>query len=303
VDVAPVLGAVAGQTIDEQATLTFTAAATDADVPANTLSFSLDAASLAAGMTINAATGTFQWTPTEAQGGAVYPVTVTVTDNGTPALSDSKSFTVTVNKVNLPPTVTAFAKTVNEDEPLTFFAADFLACFSDPDAGENNTLQEVKFTGLPDSGTLALAGAPVTTGQVIGVSELGSLTYQGDLNYNGTETLTWEGSDGLLYSGTSATVSLTVSPVNDAPPVVQPIPDVTLHLGGAPTVIDLAAVFGDVDCATNADQLAFSALSAHPERAAVSVTGTLFGGLDSDWFLSFGTDNVLDQGLRDCPVV
>ena len=48
----------------------------------NTLTFSLDAASIAAGMSIDADTGVFSWTPTEAQGG-VHSVTVTVTDDGT----------------------------------------------------------------------------------------------------------------------------------------------------------------------------------------------------------------------------
>ena len=45
---------------------TFTAGASDPDVPANTLSFSLLGAP--AGATIHPATGAFSWTPTEAQG-------------------------------------------------------------------------------------------------------------------------------------------------------------------------------------------------------------------------------------------
>ena len=48
--------------------LTFTATATDADLPANTLTFSLDAGAPAGGMTIDASTGVFTWTPTEAPG-------------------------------------------------------------------------------------------------------------------------------------------------------------------------------------------------------------------------------------------
>ena len=38
---APVLGAIGDHTTDEQVLLTFTASATDTDVPANTLSFTL----------------------------------------------------------------------------------------------------------------------------------------------------------------------------------------------------------------------------------------------------------------------
>ena len=66
---APVLAAIGNRSVAEGATLSFTSSATDADVPVDTLTYSLDAASLLLGMTINASTGAFSWTPTEAQGG------------------------------------------------------------------------------------------------------------------------------------------------------------------------------------------------------------------------------------------
>ncbi len=47
------------------------------------------------GMAIDATTGLIAWTPTAAQAGA-NPVTVRVTDNGTPALFATQSFTITV---------------------------------------------------------------------------------------------------------------------------------------------------------------------------------------------------------------
>ncbi len=86
---APVLDPIGNQSVDELATLTFTATASDSDVPVDTLTYSLDAASLAAGMTIDAVTGEFSWTPTESDGGSVPSVTVTVTDSGTGNLVDS----------------------------------------------------------------------------------------------------------------------------------------------------------------------------------------------------------------------
>ena len=120
---APVLGAIGNQTVDELATLTFTATATDADLPADTLTFSLDAASLAAGMSIDANTGVFSWTPTEAQGGTAPSVTITVTDNGTGNLVDSETFTITVNDTNTAPVLGAIGnQTVNELATLTFTA-------------------------------------------------------------------------------------------------------------------------------------------------------------------------------------
>ncbi len=62
VNVAPVLDPIGNQNVDELSTLTFTATASDSDIPTDTLTFTLDAASLAAGMTIDAATGDFNWT-------------------------------------------------------------------------------------------------------------------------------------------------------------------------------------------------------------------------------------------------
>ena len=99
VNVAPVLAAIGNKSVNEGSLLTFTATATDADLPANTKTFSLDAGA-PAGATINATTGVFTWTPTEAQGGSSYNVTVRVTDNGSPALNDFETISVTVNKVN-----------------------------------------------------------------------------------------------------------------------------------------------------------------------------------------------------------
>ena len=66
VNVAPILGTIGSKTVDELAELAFTATATDADLPANSLTFSL--AGAPAGASINAAAVAFTWTPTEAQG-------------------------------------------------------------------------------------------------------------------------------------------------------------------------------------------------------------------------------------------
>ena len=79
----PVLGAIGNRTVNELATLAFTATATDPDVRPDALTFSLDAGA-PAGATINGTTGAFSWTPTEAQGPGTFPITVRVTDNGTP---------------------------------------------------------------------------------------------------------------------------------------------------------------------------------------------------------------------------
>lgn len=97
VNAPPVLSGVpASASISPLVTYTFTATASDPDLPAQTLTFSLDAASVAAAMTIDGSTGTFRWTASAAQSGGDFDVTVTVTDTGSPPASDSVTFTVAV---------------------------------------------------------------------------------------------------------------------------------------------------------------------------------------------------------------
>src|SRR5439155_19241417 len=107
-----------GQTVDEGALLQLTVSATDADVPANTLTFSL-APGAPVGAAIDATTGVFSWTPTEAQGPGDYSATVRVADNGTPALGASRTFAIHVGEVNTAPQLAPIAdQSVNEGSLL-----------------------------------------------------------------------------------------------------------------------------------------------------------------------------------------
>jgi hypothetical protein len=92
---APTLNAIANQTVYVGNTLSFTAVGSDIDLPAQTLSYSLTG-SVPSGAAINASTGAFSWTPTAAQGGHIYTLTVRVTDNGSPNLFAEQQFTVGV---------------------------------------------------------------------------------------------------------------------------------------------------------------------------------------------------------------
>src|SRR5438105_2758972 len=102
----PVLAAIGNKTINEGALLSFRAAATDSDSPAQTLSFSLDAGA-PVGAGIDPGTGVFTWTPTEAQGPSVNSVTIRVTDSGLPARSATQTLNITVNEVNTAPVLAA----------------------------------------------------------------------------------------------------------------------------------------------------------------------------------------------------
>src|SRR5439155_13438835 len=90
----PVLTVPDNQTITDLGTLVVMNTATDPDLPTNTLTFSL--VSPPAGMSIDPISGVVTWRPTEAQGPSTNLIKVKVTDNGTPALSDTKSFTLKI---------------------------------------------------------------------------------------------------------------------------------------------------------------------------------------------------------------
>lgn len=113
---APVLETIANQTIQAKEAWTLNLKARDDDRDA--LTFTLDPGA-PAGVTLDASTGLLTWTPSEAQAPSTSAIIVRVTDNGTPPLSDSKTFTVTVNEVKIVPVLSAIPDlTVNEGEKL-----------------------------------------------------------------------------------------------------------------------------------------------------------------------------------------
>jgi len=130
VNARPVLGTIANQTLNEETLLTVPNPATDADV-ADMLTYEL--LDPPAGAVIDAA-GTITWTPTEAQGPGPFAITTQVTDNGTPPLSTTNSFTVTVNEVNLAPSLAAQANHTMDE--LTLLTVPNPG--TDPDLPANN---------------------------------------------------------------------------------------------------------------------------------------------------------------------
>ena len=114
----PALNAIGDKTVKENNPLTFTATAADVDV-GQTKTFSLGVGA-PAGASIDPFTGVFTWTPSESQGGTTNPITVIVTDNGSPTASDSETINVTVEDLNSAPTLASIStQTVNENQLLT----------------------------------------------------------------------------------------------------------------------------------------------------------------------------------------
>jgi subtilisin family serine protease len=152
VNVPPVLGNIGNKTAFEGSALKFQATATDADLPANGLTFSLVNGPL--GATLDSKTGFFSWTPDESFGGSTVNATIRVTDNGTPNLFDEETFQIAVTEVNLPPDLLPTA-----DQELIRGASLSLAMtVTDPDTPAN------KFTFSLEPGAPFGAAVDPTTG-------------------------------------------------------------------------------------------------------------------------------------------
>ena len=198
VNLAPTLAGIGDKTINEGELLTFTATATDPDLPANTLTFSLVGAPT--GISIDPTTGVFTWTPTEAQGPGTFTFKVRVTDNGSANLFDEEAITVSVNEVNTPPVLDSIPdQFIDEGSTLTITTT---AHDSDLPA---NTLT-LSATGLPTGGSF-------DTGT-------GQFTWTPTETQDGDFTFDIHVSDGLVT--TSQSVHVTVGEVNSTPSLTSP---------------------------------------------------------------------------------
>ena len=91
----PVLAEIPEASILGGETLAFTASASDPDLPAQTLTYSLTG-SAPTNAVINATNGVFSWSPSAAQTPSTNLITVRVTDSGVPALAAARTFKVVV---------------------------------------------------------------------------------------------------------------------------------------------------------------------------------------------------------------
>jgi VCBS repeat-containing protein len=116
--------------------------------------------------------------------------------------SNPATVAITVTPVNDAPVATNDAYSTNEDTPRTVAAPGVLGNDTDPDG---NPLSAALGTP-PSHGTLTLNAD-------------GSFTYTPAANYNGTDTFTYRASDNGGAQSNPATVTITVTPVNDTPTV------------------------------------------------------------------------------------
>ncbi len=197
-------GGIAAVSVPENGTAVTTVTATDSDLPAQTLTYSISGGADAAQFTIDASTGALSFAtapdreaPTDADSDNVYEVRVQVSDGA--GGTDTQDISVTVTNVNDVPVATDDNFVTNEDTPITVPAAGVLVNDSDV---ENDLLAASLVSG-PSYGTLTLNAD-------------GSFIYTPNADFNGIDSFTYQLSDG--NGGTSTAVAnIMVISINDAP--------------------------------------------------------------------------------------
>jgi VCBS repeat-containing protein len=246
-------------TTPEDTAVVLSLVANDSDVDSSTLSIVSLSAPLHGSAVLNA-DGTVSYTPD-----ANYFGTDSFTYRSNDGQADSANVatvSITITPVNDAPIAVDDTATTPED---TLVVLDLLANDSDVDS---STLSVVSLS------------APLHGSAVLNAD--GTVSYTPDANYFGTDSFTYRTNDGQADSANVATVSITITPVNDAPIAVD---DTATTPEDTAVVLNLVANDSDVDSST----LSVVSLSAPLHGSAVlNADGTVTYTPDANYF---GTDS------------
>ena len=262
---APVISDVT-KTTDEDTAVEITLSGSDVDT-GDTLTYSI--VNVPSKGTLGAINGsTVVYTPSDNFNGID---TFTYKANDGVADSNTATVTINVNPVNDAPVISDVTKTTDEDT-----AVEITLSGSDVDTGDTLTYSIVN---VPSKGTLgAINGSTVV--------------YTPSDNFNGIDTFTYKANDGVADSNT-ATVTINVNPVNDAP-VVSNITATTLE----DTAVTIILSGSDVD---TGDTLTYSIVNVPSKGTLGAINGSTvvytpsdnFNGIDT--FTYKANDGVADS--------
>ncbi len=204
---------------------------------------------------------------------ACHTITVRTTDCG--GLSYDEALTITVVNVNDAPLANDDTIDTSEDTPVTI---DVLGNDSDPDDGDTLTLIDV---GRPANGS-----ARINSSMVV---------YTPTQNFDNSDTFTYTVCDGSLTN--SATVTVTVNPVNDAPVAADDsfsVEEDAVLTGTSRSVLDNDS---DIDSALLTAVLdsgpADGTLRLNPDGTFIYTPASSFDGADT--FIYHANDGVADS--------
>ena len=214
------------------------------------------------------------YTPVANGNGDPYTSFTFTVNDGTADSASSYTMTVDVTPVNDAPTAANNTVTTNEDTAHTFAASEFN--FADVDS---DSLDHVTIATLPATGTLTLSGSAVEEGDDIAANQIENLVYTPVANGNGDPytSFTFTVNDGTADSASSYTMTVDVTPVNDAPTAADDSGNVIVGTEFTGNVVSANMSGQDTDIDAS-DTLIISALGstniANTEGATATATGT-----------------------------
>jgi DNA-binding protein len=186
----PVISGTPATSVNEDSLYSFTPTATDADT-GTTLTFRISNKPVWA--TFSTSTGRLTGTPDDTHLGTTSGIVISVSDGATSA--SLPAFAITVVNSNDTPVVADRSATTAEDTPLSLTLTA-----QDPDQEELS----YEIVTQPEHGTVSVQG--------------NLLVYTPEQDFNGTDSISYVASD-AESSSAAATISLTVTAVNDNPVV------------------------------------------------------------------------------------
>jgi hypothetical protein len=255
---APVMTAMAGQSTDEDNTLTgIMVEFTDLDPSdAHTIGIVSSNPNVTVdNLSGNTSGSTFDLVPAANWNGTTQ-ITVTVTDNGAGPLSDSEVFDLVVNPINDAPVLTPAGDQGSlEDNPVNALSV----VFTDPDDGDLHTISVVS-----DESAVTVENL---SGQISG----STYNLVPDPDWNGSAQITVTVTDngtGLLSD--VETYTYTVTPVNDAP-VLTEVGDQSTS---EDVTLEVTVTFSDPDAS---DDHTITVVSDEPNVSVANLSGQVSG--------------------------
>lgn len=188
----PVINSSPVTTATQDAVYSYDVDASDIN-PGDVLTYSLD--SSPSGMTIDSQTGVISWTPNSGQVGTD-SVTVRVEDQQ--GGSDTQTFSIDVANINDAPIAVDDNFSTDQDTPINIGAAGLLGNDTDIDG---DTLNVAQYTD-PSNGTVV-------------VNSDGSFSYMPDSGFTGTDSFTYQISDGSAASNIAIVTFDVIAPSTD----------------------------------------------------------------------------------------
>ena len=258
---------VASTAINQSVTVDVLANDVDVDDAKSTLTVSNPVVDPAQGTAVIDAQGKVVFTPATNFSG---PATITYTVTDPAGLSSTSTLTVNVG-TNTPPNSADNKVTIAEDGHHTFGTSDF--AFTDADIGQ--TFNAVRIDSLPAAGSLTFNGVAVSVGQIIPAGSLGNLVFTptADANGNGYANFTFSVQDSAGgFDATPNTITLNVTPVNDAPVANSDVASTAINQA---VTVDVRANDTDVDDATNTLTVSNPQINAAQGSVSVDASGNI----------------------------